>query len=122
VTASEEQRREWLIQIETWYAMKFAELLTLLDAIPEGNGTMLDHSLVIWAHEQQNGYSHNRGDHPYVMAGGLHGTVETGRRADCGGVPHNALLISLANLMDVPTDQFGDEGLSNGGLPELPYA
>jgi hypothetical protein len=121
VAATEEQRRQWLIQIETWYAERFAELLGLLDAIDEGGPgqSMLDHSLVVWAHEQQNGATHNRRDMPYVLAGGLHGTVETGRRVDAGGVPHNGLLIALANLMDVPTTEFGDPAFSSGALPEL---
>lgn len=121
VTASDAQRREWLIQIETWYAERFVEFLQLLDSIDEGGPghSMLDHSLVVWAHEQQSGASHNRRDMPYVLAGGLHGTVETGRRVDAGGVPHNGLLIALANLMDVPTTEFGDPAFSNGALPAL---
>lgn len=121
VTAGEAQRTEWLLEIETWYAQRFRDLLVLLDSIDEGGPghSMLDHSLVVWAHEQQSGASHNRRDMPYVMVGGLHGTVETGRRVDAGGVPHNGLLIALANLMDVPTAQFGDPAFSNGALPEL---
>jgi hypothetical protein len=121
VMANEEQRTQWLIEIETWYAERFGELLGLLDSIDEGGPgqSMLDHSLVVWAHEQQSGASHNRRDMPYVLAGGLHGTVETGRRVDAGGVPHNGLLIALANLMDVPTTEFGDPAFSNGALPEL---
>lgn len=119
VTAGVEQRIQWLIEIENWYALQFKTLLDRLDAVPEGDGTLLDHSLVVWAHEQSDGGSHKRSDMPYVMAGGLHGTIEMGRKIDAGGVPHSRLLVSLAEAMGVPTEQFGDPQFDSSPLTDF---
>jgi hypothetical protein len=56
---------------------------------------------------------------PIVIAGGLHGAFETGRRIDAAEASHNGLLISLAEAMGVPTPVFGDPALSNGPLVDL---
>lgn len=119
VTASQDQRTAWLVEIENWYAQQFASLLDRLDAVPEGDGTLLDHSLVVWLHEQSNGANHNRRNMPYVIAGGLHGSIEMGRRLDFSGVPHNRLLTSLAQAMGVPTEQFGDPQFGSAPLADF---
>lgn len=119
VTAPGTQREEWLNQIETWNAEQFKHLVGLLDGIREGTGTALDNSAVLWTHEQSNGGSHQRKDMPYVLAGSLGGAFKTGRAVNFGGKPHNGLLISLANAMGVPTQQFGDPDFSRGPLADL---
>jgi hypothetical protein len=119
VTADEATRRGWLIQIDRWYAERFRDFLLMLDAVPEGDGTLLDHTAVVWLHEQTNAGSHQRSDMPVVIGGGLHGALETGRMIDAGGVPHNGMLISLAEAMGVSTPEFGDPSLSNGPLQSL---
>ncbi len=133
VTATPQQRNQWLVQIETFHAQQFKYLLDKLNGIPEGSGTMLDNSLVIWNHEQQSGDNHSRRDMPYVLAGGL-GVFKMGRALDIGGrdsdggkqgvgrdsgKPHNGLLIAIANAMGVPTDAFGDRDFSQGPMAGL---
>ncbi len=115
------ERLERLIRIDAWHAQKFASLISKLDATPQvgGGGTLLDTSAVLWCHEQSNGFSHSRGDMPYVLAGSLGGAFKTGRAINFRGKAHNGLLISLANAMDVPTPSFGDPLLSSGPLAEL---
>jgi hypothetical protein len=119
VTAPSTQREEWLNQIETWNAEQFLHLLQKLDAVQEGNGTVLDQSAVLWTHEQSNGGSHLRKDMPYVLAGGCGGAFKMGQAVNFGGKPHNGLLISLANAMGVPTVTFGDPDFSKGPLVGL---
>ena len=84
--------------------------------MPEGDGTLLDNTAVIWAHEQSNAGTHQRTDHPYVIAGSCGGAFKTGRAIHFGGAAHSGLLIALANAMGVPTDSFGDPQFSNGPL------
>jgi len=110
---------EWLARIETWYAEQLAYLLRRLDAIPEGDGTLLDHTAVVWIHEQSYAHSHDRRDMPYVIAGSCGGYFRTGRCLELAGVPHNQLLVSLCHAMDVPTDQFGDPDFGSGPLAGL---
>lgn len=118
VTADENTRRGWLISIENWYAKQFLYLLQQLDAVPEGDGTMLDNTACVWIHEQSNGGSHNRNDMPFVLAGSCGGVFQTGRCLQLNGRPHNDLLVSLAHAMDVQLDRFGDDNYT-GPIEEL---
>lgn len=111
-----EEQGTMLTKIDQWYATQFAYLVNKLDAIPEGDGTMLDNCAVLWTHEQANGSTHSRRDHPYVLAGGCGGAFKTGRCIDFGGASHSGLLMSLAYAMGVPTDSFGDEELSSAPI------
>jgi hypothetical protein len=119
VDADEATRRGWLIDIDHWYAERLRDFMMMLDAVQEGDGTLLDHTAIVWLHEQSNAATHQRSDMPVVIAGGLKGAFTGGRRIDAGGVAHNGLLISLAEAMDVPTPEFGDPGLTNGPIADL---
>ena len=119
VTASENDRREWLIRISTWYAEQLAYLLGKLEETPEGDGTLLDHTAVLWLHEQSNGANHQRTDLPYVLAGSCGGALRTGQCRHFGGRSHSALLVTLANAMGVEMDSFGDEDFATRALSEL---
>lgn len=119
VNASTMQREQWLTAIEIWYAKQFLYLLERMDAVKEGNGSLLDNSLVIWAHEQQNGYSHSRRDMPWVLAGSCGGAVKLGLTLNMGGRAHNDLLATFATAMGVPTDKFGDPQFAMGPIAGL---
>jgi hypothetical protein len=119
IPVTPDEQSQMLTAIDRWYAEQFAYLLQKLEAIPEGEGTMLDNCAVLWTHEQSNGGSHQRSDHPYVLAGSCGGAFATGRCIDFGGTSHSGLLSSLATAMGVPTDGFGDEDFSTGPLSEL---
>ncbi|MEQ9322699.1 MAG: DUF1552 domain-containing protein, partial [Polyangiaceae bacterium] len=98
---------------------QFAYLLGKMDAIQEGDGTMLDNTVVVWVNELGKGNSHTRNDIPFLLAGGCQGYFETGRALDLNGAPHGQLLVSIANAMDVPITTFGVEEFSQGPLPGL---
>ncbi len=108
-----------LTQIYTWYASKFARLLDLLDAIPEGDGTLLDNTMVVWGSELGTGVTHSFAPTPFVVAGGASGAFKTGRWLDFGGeVDHNRLLVSICRtfgLSDI--DTFGNTDVGSGTLP-----
>jgi hypothetical protein len=109
-----------LSRIESWYATQLATLIAKLKAIPEGDGTLLDNTVILFCNELAKGNTHSRQDAGYVLAGRAGGALETGRflRYD-GNVPHNGLLISLLNAMDVPDQTFGNPDWSNGPLSGL---
>ncbi len=108
-----------------WYANRFKELLDKLDAIPEGNGTMLDHTIVVWNNELATG-SHAHNDLPIVIAGGS-GYFDLGRLVRWApvaqvdgpwsdplvGPPHNKLLVTLAHAM-------GETSINSVGVTEIP--
>ncbi|MDX2021174.1 MAG: DUF1552 domain-containing protein [Deltaproteobacteria bacterium] len=114
------ERDKLIVKIETWYAEQFAYLCGKLDAIKEADGTsVLDNTALLWIHEQSDGFSHSRKDMPYVLAGGCQGQFRVGRQLNLNGVPHNGLLISLAEAMGVPTPSFGLAKHSQGKIGSL---
>ncbi len=117
---------ENLVQINTFYAEKFAQLLDRLDSIPEGDGqTMLDHTLVVWVNELGRGNSHSLRDIPFIVAGNVQnpdGTphFRSGRHVHYDGdQPHNDLLTSICQAFGMSTTHFGDMRFSNGPLARL---
>ena len=107
-----------------FYAARIAELADQLDAIPEGNGTLLDHTIILWVSELSHG-GHGHDGWPAVIVGGgqkfrtgrwLHYehdtlTTTTASWVDDNariGLPHNHLLVSIAQAMGLTTDTIGD--------------
>ncbi len=117
---SDTAARDKLTRINQWYATQFATLIAKLKAVPEGEGTLFDRCLLLWANELGTGNTHSRKDAPYVLAGSAGGALETGRfLAFDGDVPHNDLLVSILNAMGVPDTTFGASEWCNGPLDGL---
>ncbi len=107
-----------LTKIYTWYADRFARLLDGLASVKEGNGTLLDNTLVVWGSEIAKGNSHSFEGVPFVTAGGCGGVVRTGRFLEYPAkTPHNRFLVSLAHAMGVPgISTFGSTDTGSGPL------
>jgi hypothetical protein len=105
--------QEKLTKINTWYAGEVAHLAAKLAATPEpgGDGSMLDHTTILWTNELGEGNSHTREDIPWVMIGGGLG-FRSGRAVEFPSVPHNRFLLSLAH-------GFGHTGLDRFGNPDF---
>jgi hypothetical protein len=101
----------------TWWVEQFASLLDRLAARDEGDGTMLDHSLVLLVTEVSDGNTHSHDQMPFILAGRAGGALQTGRVYDDGTRRHGELLISIARAMGDSLDSFGDSGA--GPLPGL---
>jgi len=112
------QNEEDLVTVNRWYARQFAYLMEKLDSIPEGNGTMLDNTVVMWANELGDGDQHDRQNIPVVIGGGGGGYLDTGRHLNVDR-PHNDLLVSLCRSMGVQTDSFGIDKFNNGPIQAL---
>ncbi len=99
--------KEGMAQAFTWYTHMFNELLVQMDQVNEGDGTMLDNSLVLWISEFGNGGVHSTANLPVVLAGGLGGKLKTGRHLAFAGRSHNDLYTTILNLFDQPDTSFG---------------
>lgn len=109
--------RDELTKIYTWYSEMFAKFLAKLDAVPEGNGSLLDNSLIIWGSELGKGNTHSFERIPFVVAGGAGGKLKTGRYLQYDKVEHNRLLVSAAQLMGAAEmSKFGATDVGSGGL------
>lgn len=109
-------------------ASLFAKFLGLLQAVPQSDGsTLLDNTLVVWCGQLAGG-DHSLDRIPYLLAGGANLGVKTGRYVllprkptaiwpvYSAGLPHNNLLVSLANLMGLNTTTFGNPSVCTGPL------
>lgn len=108
---------EKLTKINTWFSEQIAELARRLDEIPEPNaeGSMLDHTMIVWTNELGKGNSHTLDDIPFVLLGGGMG-FEMGKAHQYDRTPHNRLLLSLANGMGHPLETFGNPQMCEGGM------
>jgi len=107
---------DYLKQV-TWWAQQYAYLLSQLDARPEGDGTMLDNSLVLLCTEICDGNTHSHDDMPFILAGGGGGAIKTGQLLAFDYHRHADLLLAIGNAMGDPMTAFGDS--SSGPLPGL---
>jgi hypothetical protein len=102
---------EELQKIDTWEVAQLAYLLERMDAVDEGDGTLLDHSAVFFSSEIEDGDSHSHYNLPVLLAGGLGGALPMGTHVR---VSHNAplggLFLSLLAGLGVPAARFGDDG------------
>ena len=108
-----------LTEINRWYTEQFAYLLESMSAIPEGDGTLLDNTVVVWVNELGKGNSHARRDIPFIIAGDCQGYFNTGRVLTADSEPHGKLLVSLTHAMDKPVASFGVPQYSDGPLSGL---
>ena len=107
---------EKLIKINTWYCEQVAYLAKRLAETPEpdGQGSLLDNTTVVWTNELGKGNSHTRDNIPFVLVGGGCG-FEMGRAMDFKGVPHNRLLMSFSESMGIPVKSFGNPNYCEAG-------
>jgi hypothetical protein len=105
------------VKQRVWWVERFAYLLDRLQSLPEDDGTMLDHSIVVLCTEVCDGNTHLHDDMPFVVAGRASGAISTGRLLHTGGRRHADLWISLANAMGHAIGSFGD--VSSGPIPGL---
>jgi uncharacterized protein DUF1552 len=107
-----------LVSRQTWHSQLLANFLTRLSEIPEGSGSVLDNTLVLWGNEVAQGNTHSHDNLPFLMAGGgWH--FRTGRALEYMNASHNDLLVSVLNAMGIPATSFGQADLCRGALPNL---
>ena len=111
-----------LTLINTWYAQQMADLITRLKNTPDGaGGTLFDNTLILWSNELAKGNTHSRQDAPYVLAGNAGGGLRTGRFVsyEGQGLPHNNMMVSILNALDIPDTTFGKADWCTGPLVGL---
>jgi len=95
--------------ITRFWVEQYAYLLGKLDAMQEGNGTVLDNCLIMLANEQWT--AHNAPKIPLLMAGKLGGELETGRSLDFENSQDrrmSSLYLSILERMGAPLPRFGE--------------
>jgi hypothetical protein len=108
-----------LHRLNRWYGERFADLLRQLDAVKEGNGTLLDNTVVIWGNEAATG-QHDASTAVFTMAGSCGGKLRTGRLVDVSGYDWSQLLITVCHAMGATrVTSLGDLAMKSGDIPTL---
>jgi Protein of unknown function (DUF1552) len=89
--------------------------LEQLAATPDGDGSLLDHSVVLYGSGMSNSNQHDHAPLPILLAGGASGRLEGGRHLRMGeGTPLSNVLVAVLDKLGVPAESFGD---STGHAP-----
>ena len=102
------QNKEFASITRFWVG-QYAYLVKRLDSIQEGDGTVLDHSCIMMANEQWT--AHSAPKVPLLVAGGLSGTMKTGRTMDFENARDrklSSLFLGLMDRLEAPLPQFGN--------------
>jgi hypothetical protein len=113
---SNQEVQEQLTRINRWYCEQLAYLARRLAETPEpdGSGTLLDNTLLVWTNELGKGNSHTLNDIPFVLVGNGLG-FRMGRSLKLGGVPHNRLLLAFAHGFGHHLKRFGNPDYCEAG-------
>jgi hypothetical protein len=108
-------------RISRFHLSQLAYLAAKLDSMPEGEGTVLDNSCLMFLSNMWIGRKHDNTRLPIVLAGGAGGTLQTGRTLDylqAGDENRKlcSLYLSLMDRMGVKLDKFGDSNTRLQGL------
>jgi hypothetical protein len=111
------ERLENLTKINTYHVGLLAYFLGKLKATPDGDGNLLDHSLILYGSGMSNSNVHNHSPLPVFVAGGAAGALKGGRHLKYPeGTPMANLLLTILDKAGVPQERVGD---STGVLTEL---
>jgi hypothetical protein len=95
--------------INRYHVTILAYLLGKLKATPDGDGNLLDHSMVLYGSAMSDGNQHNHGPLPIVLAGGASGRLKGGRHIrNPKDTTMSNLLLAMLEKLDIHVDKFGD--------------
>ena len=114
---NDKEKLEQYKRINTWHMAQLAYMLDKMKAIKEGEGNLLDNSMVLFGAGMRDGNAHNPHNLPVVLAGRGGGTLSPGRHLVYEkNTPLCNLYVSMLNRLGTPMEKFSD---STGELPGL---
>ena len=114
---NDRDKLEKISKINTFHVEQLSYMLQKMKSIPEGEGSLLDHCMVVYGSGISDGNRHNNENLPIVLAGRGGGWIRPGRHIQYSGdTPLNNLFVPMLNQAGATTDSFND---STGTLPFL---
>jgi len=111
------EKIEKLVKIQQYHIGLFAGFLKKLQSTPDGDGSILDHSVILYGSNMSNSNLHNHFPLPNIVVGGGAGRIQGGRHLRYPDhTPMTNLLLTLLDKSGVPMDNLGD---STGKMAEL---
>jgi Protein of unknown function (DUF1552) len=108
--ANDLERINKLVKIQSWHVEKFAEFIAKLAGTPDGQGTLLDHSIFLYGSNMSNSDLHNNYPEPNIVVGGGNGKMKLGGKHIMlpERTPIANLHLTLLQKVGVERDKFGD--------------
>ena len=98
-----------LAQLNQYHVKTFAYLVQKLRDTPDGDGSLLDHSLTMYGSGMSNSNQHDHDPLPIVLAGGASGKLKGGRHIKVASkTPLSNLLLAMLEKLGAPGESFGD--------------
>lgn len=111
------RRLALIAEIDRFYATELALFLENMKKTPDGDGSLLDHSMILYGAGIQDGDRHNHGNLPIILAGRGSGQLQPGKLlAATEGTPLTNLHLSLLERLGVPAQRVGDSTGSLQGI------
>ena len=97
------------IKINEFHVKTFAYYVDKMKNTPDGDGSLLDHSMLLYGSSISDGNKHTHDDLPLVLVGGGNGQIKGGRHLSYPNeTPMNNLLVAMLDKAGVKTEKFGD--------------
>ncbi len=110
-------KKDKLVRIQRWHTEQFARFLKKLAEMPDGEGSLLDHSMIVYGSNMSNSDAHNQFPLPTSIVGGGAGRMKSGRHVRYPDhTPLSNVLLTLLDKAGVPQTVVGD---STGLLSEI---
>jgi len=107
--ANDMERLRKLVKIQKWHVEQFAAFIGKMAATPDGDGTLLDHSMFLYGSNMSNSDRHNNGPLPNVLVGGGCGTLKGSQFiALPEHTPIANMHLTILNKAGVPMEHFAD--------------
>jgi hypothetical protein len=114
---NDKARKERLVKIQTYHSQAFARFLGRLAAMPDGDGSMLDHAILLYGSNMSNSNAHDEFPLPTLVVGGGCGKLKGGQHLKYPDrTPLANLLLTLLDRAGVPADKIGN---SSGVFSEV---
>ena len=113
----DQEKIDKISKINRFHVEQFSYLLEKMRSVSDGDGTLLDNSMVVYGSSLGDGNRHTHHDLPVLLAGRAGGTVKAGRHLVYReNTPLNNLYVSMLDRLDIPAETLGD---SSGKLEHL---
>jgi hypothetical protein len=111
------EKVEKLVRVQRYHTQAFASFVRSLADVPDGEGSLLDRSLILYGSNMSDSHAHDHFPLPIAMIGGACGTVRGGQHLRYPDrTPESNVLLTMLHRCGVPVESIGD---STGGCAEV---
>ena len=107
--ANDRERLRKLTLVQTWHMEQFSKFIDKMANTPDGDGSLLDHSLFMYGSNMSNSDRHNNYPLPLILVGGANGQHKGGKHVvPAEKTPIANLHLTVLNKLGIPQEKFGD--------------